>query len=83
MREIGEIAWWRKTQRLAAAFGAGLAAVGFLLPVLGAPDHRPVFGLPFSTFLAVVVVPLIVLIALFAFAARQRGLDRRHDVAES
>lgn len=83
MRDTSETAWWRKTRQLALATLAGLCVVG-VLPrlVAGLLDRRAVLGLPLGTFLAVVAVPLVMLIAIFAFTARQRGLDRGHHVSE-
>jgi putative solute:sodium symporter small subunit len=83
VRDTSETAWWGKTRRLALAVVAGLGAICFVPELLsGLLDRRVILGLPFGTFLAVVVVPLVMLIAVFVFAARQQALDRGHDVAE-
>ncbi len=47
-------------------------AIGFAL----------ILGLPPGEFVAVILAPLAILVATFAFTARQQALDRRHDVAE-
>jgi putative solute:sodium symporter small subunit len=83
VRETSEAAWWRKTRQLALATVVGLGVIGFLPALLGGVlNRRLLLGLPFGTFLAVVILPLVMLVALFVFAARQQGLDRGHDVAE-
>jgi putative solute:sodium symporter small subunit len=84
VRESSEITWWRESRQLALSVILLLAAVA-LLPVLFAdhPGDQPVLGMRFGTFVGAILVPLAALAAVFIFAAWQRALDRRHDVADS
>jgi putative solute:sodium symporter small subunit len=84
VRNSSESAWWRETRQLALTVAIVLLVVAFL-PVLleGHIGDRLIIGMRFSTFAGTVVAPLVALAAAFVFAARQRYIDRRHDVADS
>jgi putative solute:sodium symporter small subunit len=82
LRDSGEGTWWRKTQQRALATVGG--AILLSLAALAADrDAGPqLFGMPAGAFVAAVLLPFAILIAVFVFVARQRALDRRFDVAE-
>jgi putative solute:sodium symporter small subunit len=83
VRDASEGTWWRRTWQFAAAVISGTIVLSFALLLLANPlDGQLVFGLPLGTFLAAVLAPLVVLLVTFVFAAQQRALDRRYDVAE-
>jgi hypothetical protein len=83
VRDTSEATWWRRTRQLAAAIaGSALFLELLLLHLRGPLDGNLLFGLPFGTFLAGVVAPLLLAAAAFFFTTQQRMLDRRHDVAE-
>jgi putative solute:sodium symporter small subunit len=83
VRDFSEIAWWRETRQLALTVVVALAVVA-LLPALlsGHIGDRLVWGMRFGTFVGTILAPAAALVAAFAFAAGQRRLDRRHDVAD-
>ncbi len=82
-RESGETAWWRQTWQFAAAIVAGVIVLALVAIALETDLAGPqVFGMPLAEFFALIVVPLIALIAAFVYANRQQALDRRYDVAE-
>ena len=83
MRDASEATWWRRTRQSAAATVAVGAVAGVATLALdGAAGGPLILGLPPGEFVAVILAPLAILIAAFAFAVRQQALDRRHDVAE-
>jgi putative solute:sodium symporter small subunit len=84
VRNSSENAWWRETRQLALTVVIFLIVLA-LLPALlwGHMSDRLVIGMRFGVFLGTVVAPLVALAATFAFTARQRHIDRRHDVADS
>ena len=84
MRNSSESAWWRETRQLALTAVVVMAAVA-LMPVLfaGHAGDRLFLGLRFGTFAGVVLAPLAALVVAVAFTARQRFIDRRHNVADS
>jgi putative solute:sodium symporter small subunit len=83
LRDASEATWWRRTWQFAAATIGGSIVLSLLFLLLASPlDGRLLFGIPLGGFLVAVCAPLAVLVAVFVFAARQRALDRRYDVAE-
>lgn len=83
MRDGSEAMWWRRTWQSAAATVAVGALAGIAtLAFDGAAGGPLILGLPLGEFVAVILAPLAILFAAFAFAVRQQALDRRHDLAE-
>jgi uncharacterized membrane protein len=66
----------------AATIAIGAVAAIATLAFDGAAGGPPILGLPPGEFVAVILAPVAILVAAFAFAVRQQALDRRHDVAE-
>ena len=82
MRESGQDIWWRKTRQHAAATLAGLVAIGLVLALVAiALGGMTLLGMPLGYFLFVLAAPLLILLAIFWFAERQRVYDDRYDVA--
>ena len=68
--------WWQETELLT---GLSLAAlVFFAISPLLASGEAMAFAVPLGYFLAVIVVPLATVAAIFFISARQERLDRRH-----
>jgi ABC-type transport system involved in cytochrome c biogenesis permease component len=63
---------------VAVGAAAGITTLAFD----GAAGGPLILGLPPGEFVAVILAPLAILVATFAFTAHQQALDRRHDVAE-
>lgn len=83
VRNFSEIAWWRETRQLALAVTVVLIVIALLPGLLAGPVGDRLFsGMRFGTFVGTIVVPLAALVAAFVFAAWQRRIDRRHDVAD-
>lgn len=60
-----------------------VATMACLIPALFGDLTTPtVFGLTIEFFLAVVVLPLVLLAGAFFFVGRQQALDHRFDVAD-
>lgn len=84
MRNFSETAWWRETRQLALTVLLFLLVVALLPALLGGHvGDRLIIGMRFGTFAGTVLAPLAAVVAAFAFTARQRQIDRRHDVADS
>jgi len=83
MTDANQFAWWEMTVRLAATVLTGLAAV-ICLPLLfaSALNRGTFLGLPFGYFLVAIAVPVVLALAIFWFADRQRTLDHDYDVIE-
>ncbi len=83
MADENQVVWWRATVRLAATVLSVLAAVA-CLPFLFADslDRGSLLALPIGSFLIALVSPIVLAVAVFWFADRQRALDHRYDVIE-
>jgi hypothetical protein len=82
LRDASEATWWRRTWQFAGSTVI-VATMVCLIPALFGDAKAPlVFGLTIEFFLAVVLVPLVLLAGAFFFVGRQQALDRRHEVAE-
>ena len=83
MADANQTFWWRRTGRLAAIVLSGFAAV-MCVPLLFADslDRSTLLGLPFGHLLISLVTPVVLAIAIFWFADRQRLIDHRYDVVE-
>ena len=83
MADANQAYWWLKTERLAAVVLSGFAAV-MCVPLLLADslDRSTLLGLPLSHLLISLIAPLVLAIAIFWYADRQRLLDHRYDVVE-
>jgi hypothetical protein len=68
---------WEASWALAVGTIAGSAVLALLPAMLSATLRRAIFGLPAVYFLAGVVVPPLLALGVFAFAALQDRLDRR------
>ena len=82
MADINEQSWWRRSRFLAmVALTAGgtLCILSLILPL---PDLGRFFSLPFATFTATIVAPILAIIAIFWLADRQNRLDRTHGYYE-
>ena len=82
MGDANETSRWEATVELAigvivVATLAGLALV--IAPFVGGDT---VLGLPFRYFLAGLIVPVLLVLAVFWLAGRQDKIDRRFDAAE-
>ncbi len=83
MADANQSAWWVKSGELAMIVVAGLAVlVSVLLLLAGWFDRGTLFGLPFGYFLVALAAPVILGLAIFWFADRQRMLDGVYDVIE-
>ena len=83
MTDVNQTRWWRRTVRLAATVlscFAALACVPLLLA--NSLDRSTFLGLPFGYFLIALATPLVLAMAIFWFADRQRALDHRYDVID-
>ena len=83
MADAGQTHWWRRTERLAAIVLSGFAAV-MCVPLLFADslDRSTLLGLPFGYLLISLVTPVVLAMAVFWFADRQRLLDHRYNAVE-
>jgi len=81
--DANQTAWWRKSEQLAAILLAGSAAL-MCVPLLLANglDRSTAFGLPLGMWLIALVAPIVLAIAIFWYADRQRIVDHRYHVAE-
>jgi len=80
VRGGSEASWWRKTRALALT----TLAIGAIVAVAAnaaADAGPPILDLPLGLFAGVIVAPLALAAATFAYAARQQRLDRDFDVA--
>jgi uncharacterized membrane protein len=83
MTDPEQEAWWRTTRALAVAALGGALLLGFLLYVgAQATGEDVVLGLPADYLLAAVVMPLVLLAAVFWFVRRQADVDRQHNMGE-
>ncbi len=83
MTDLNQTAWWVRTTELAAIVLAGFAAV-VAVPLLLARwlDRGALFGLPFGYFIVALALPVVLAMAIFWFADRQRALDHMYDVVD-
>ncbi len=83
MTDANQTAWWVRTAELAVIVLAGFAAV-VSVPLLlaGWLDRGALFGLPFGYFVVAMVIPVVLALAIFWFADRQRVLDNMYDVID-
>jgi putative solute:sodium symporter small subunit len=83
MTGANQTTWWLSTMRLATAVLAGFAVVACVPLLFAARFDRATFlGLPFGYFLIALATPVVLAMAVFWFAERQRELDHRYDVIE-
>jgi putative solute:sodium symporter small subunit len=81
MRESGQDIWWRKTGQLAGEILAGVIGVSLVAAVVAAMSGgTSILGLPLGYVLFAIAAPLLILLAIFWFAERQRRFDDRYDV---
>jgi len=81
--DANQTAWWVRTGELAVIVLAGLAAVvSAALLLAGWLDRSTLFGLPFGYFTVALVIPIVLALAIFWFADRQRALDDMYDVID-
>ena len=82
MGDASETARWEATVELAVGVVAVAALVGLALvaaPFIGGDN---ILGLPSRTFLAGLLAPIFLVVAIFWLARRQDKLYRRFDAAE-
>ncbi len=71
--------WWRRTAGNAGLFLAAGAAVGLLL---GIPFAGAILFIPTNAFVATLVVPVLLILAIALHFRRQEFLDRQENVSE-
>jgi putative solute:sodium symporter small subunit len=81
--DANQTAWWVRTGELAVVVLAGFAAV-VAAPLLlaGWLDRGALVGLPFGYFVVALAIPIVLALAIFWFADRQRVLDHTYDVVD-
>jgi hypothetical protein len=76
-------AWWRGTRALALAALALWVLFGVALPLAATRYARePILGYGLDAFLAVIAIPVVLGLLLFAVDRRQAAADRRHAAGE-
>ncbi len=80
MSDAREASRWEASWALAVGVIAGLTLIA-LAPAMASSlfDHSTVLGLPTSYFLTGILVPVLIVVAIFWFAQAQDRLDRRFD----
>jgi putative solute:sodium symporter small subunit len=83
LTDVDEVRWWRRTKWLATVVLAGHAFGMSLALLLATPlNGGTLFNLPFGYFVVAMVSPVILMLAIFWFADRQRSLDHQYDVID-